>query len=239
MQQNGAAEPRDVVAALERAPRLPDGEEVRFHGYGVMELPLASGHVLGLRRFPASSIGPAYTSVWHRDPLGRWTFYADVAPELSCAHFFGAAISAAVVDRITVTWTGPRSFTVVVDRAGLAWAVHLRATASSRLLNATAGALPETLWRSGRALAALGAVAGRALDLGQLRLSGRTPNGHRFRVAPRRVWLVDASTALLHGETLGRPDGARPQSHPGDFWIPRRGVFAVGQAYFGEARSDE
>jgi hypothetical protein len=239
MQQNGAAEPRDVVAGLERAPRLPDGEELRFHGYGVMGLPLASGHVLALRRFPASSIGPAYTSVWHRDPLGRWTFYVDVAPELSCAHFFGAAITAAVVDRITVTWTGPRTFTVVVDRAGLAWAVHLRTSTWSRLLNSTAQAFPDTLWRSGRALAALGTVAGRALDLGQLRLSGQTPNGHRFRVAPRCVWLVEASTALLRGEPLGRPDGACPQSHLGDFWIPRRGVFAVGQAYFGGARSDE
>ena len=44
---------------------LPSGGEERFAGYGVMGLPFASGHVLAMRRFPASSIGPGYSSVWH------------------------------------------------------------------------------------------------------------------------------------------------------------------------------
>ena len=82
-------EPRDVAARLERAPRLPDGTGERFRGYGVVGLPLASGHVLALRRHTASSIGPAYTCVWLRDPDGRWTFYADAPPNVSCARFFG------------------------------------------------------------------------------------------------------------------------------------------------------
>jgi hypothetical protein len=34
----------------------------------LMGLPLASGHILAMRRFPASSVGPGYTSVWHRGP---------------------------------------------------------------------------------------------------------------------------------------------------------------------------
>lgn len=32
--------------------------------------------------FPASSIGPGYTSVWHRDPGGTWTFYSEASGEL-------------------------------------------------------------------------------------------------------------------------------------------------------------
>ena len=230
-----SSEPRDVVAALERAPRLPDGSELRFRGYGVVGPPLASGHVLALRRFPASSLGPGYTCVWHRDPGGRWTFHADVPPPASCAHFHGDGAAAATVDRITLTWTGSRSLTVVVEDARLAWAVHLRPTARCRLLSAAAAAVPDRLWRDERTLAAAAAVAGRALDLGRLSLSGRTPRGYHFRHAPQRVWLVDGSTALMDGHSLGPPDDdAATQSRLGDFWIPRRGVFAVGASFFDE-----
>jgi len=231
-------EPRELVAALERNPRLPAGTEDRFSVYGVMGLPFASGHVLALRRFPSSSVGPGYTSVWHRDPAGRWTFYADVARRLARARFFGPAIERAVVDAVRVAWTGARSFVVTVPSAGLAWAVHLGATPLSRLLNAAAGVLPQRAWRDGRALAALGVVASRAFDLGRLSLSGCVPNGQRFRATPRVVWSVDASSALLGGESLGPIDPQLSQSRLGDFWIPRRSVFVIGQVFF-EARGEE
>jgi hypothetical protein len=52
-------EPAQLVEDLERHPELPPGSEERFYGYAVMGLPFRSGHVLGLRRFPASSIRPA------------------------------------------------------------------------------------------------------------------------------------------------------------------------------------
>ncbi len=75
-----AETPRSQIERLESAPQLPDGADERFSGYGVMGLPFRSGHVLALRRFPASSIGPGYTSVWHRDPDGAWTFFATASP---------------------------------------------------------------------------------------------------------------------------------------------------------------
>lgn len=53
-----------LAAEAEDTDQLPPGDEERFAGYGVMGLPFASGHVLAMRRFPSSSIGPAYTSVW-------------------------------------------------------------------------------------------------------------------------------------------------------------------------------
>lgn len=54
---------------------LPGGDEERFSSWGVMGLPFRSGNILAFRRFPASSIGPGYSAVWHRDPtgLGCWT----------------------------------------------------------------------------------------------------------------------------------------------------------------------
>jgi hypothetical protein len=88
-------EPVDIVDDLERQAEIPPGAGERFLGYGIMGLPFRSGHVLGLRRFPASSIGPGYRSVWHRDPRGRWTFYQDQPAELACTRYFsrvGAAL---------------------------------------------------------------------------------------------------------------------------------------------------
>ena len=69
------AGPKELAERAERAALPPWADRERFAGYGVMGLPFASGHALGMRRFPASSVGPGYTSVWHRSPGGGWTFY--------------------------------------------------------------------------------------------------------------------------------------------------------------------
>jgi len=93
------AEPKELVDRLEQGAELPSGNEERFAGYGVMGVPFTSGDLLAMRRFPASSLGQGYTSVWHRDPQGRWTFYSDVPPQLACSRYFGSAISEAVMRR--------------------------------------------------------------------------------------------------------------------------------------------
>lgn len=85
---------------------IPDGSGDRFSGYAVIGLPFSSGHVLALRRIEASSFGPAYTSVWHRDPEGRWTFHQNVPPEQSCPRYFGAALSETTTGPIRINWTG-------------------------------------------------------------------------------------------------------------------------------------
>jgi hypothetical protein len=56
-------EPAEYAGEIERDATLPAGSGERFSGYGVMGLPFRSGHILALRRFPASSIGPGYRSV--------------------------------------------------------------------------------------------------------------------------------------------------------------------------------
>jgi hypothetical protein len=100
-------EPAEIVDALERAAELPPGSEERFSGYGVMGLPFRSGHVLGLRRFPASSIGPGYRSVWHRDPAGRWTFYQDQPAELACTRHSDPRSTRCARGPFTSTGRGP------------------------------------------------------------------------------------------------------------------------------------
>jgi hypothetical protein len=83
--------PQDAATAVADNPVLPAGDDERFVGLGVMELPFSSGHYLGLRQFPATSFSPAYASVWHRDPTSTWTFYTATPGELSCARYFSSA----------------------------------------------------------------------------------------------------------------------------------------------------
>jgi hypothetical protein len=73
-------DPKTIVQDIEQNGSVPAGIEGRFAGYAVIGLPFASGYVLSLRLFPASSVRPGYTSVWHRDPEGCWTLYSTVAP---------------------------------------------------------------------------------------------------------------------------------------------------------------
>src|SRR5215212_5575081 len=107
-------EPKQIAEWLEQRTELPGGEEEQFAGYAVMGVPFASGHVLALRHFPASSLGSGYTSVWHRDPDGRWVFCQDVPPEQGCSRYFGSALDGSLEGQIRIVWSGPREFTVSV-----------------------------------------------------------------------------------------------------------------------------
>lgn len=136
-------DPRAIIHGIERHASLPPGTEERFAGSAVIGLPFRSGHVLSLRRFPASSVGPGYTSVWHRDPAANWTFYQTVAPEQGCSRYFGREIERNVVAPIHVEWLGPAQFLVVVKDA-VTWEVTLTETVASRVINTAARLLPET-----------------------------------------------------------------------------------------------
>jgi hypothetical protein len=129
-------------------------------------------------------------------------------------------------------WTGPFSLVVVVPDAGLEWRLRLADTGAARALSRAAGRLPEAAWGSPGVLAGMGALAGRLLGAGRLGLRGRMPNGQWFRATPRRVWVVQGSRAVLAGSDLGPPGALSAQARLGDFRIPQRGLFAVGQAHF-------
>jgi hypothetical protein len=225
------AEPRALAELTEIDPEVPEGAEDRFRGYGVMGLPFASGHVLALRRFPASSLGYGYSSVWHRDPGGRWTFWSDVSPQTSCARFFGEAIDEAVRAPIAVRWTDSRVLRVTVGDGVLDWQVSLRSTPVTVVMNAAAGLLTDGMWRSPRVLYWLGVAARQLLGVGRVAFTGKVPNGQRFAVNPQRVWLVGESAASLRGRDLGVPGPLLSQARLADFAIPQRGMFALGRSF--------
>jgi hypothetical protein len=231
----GSRAPREAVAVLEAAPRLAAGAWDRFSGYGVLGVGFASGHILALRRVAASSIGPAFTTLWHRDPGGRWTFFVNIEPDLTCARYFGPAGRIIREDDIALSWHGPTSFSVRLAGPGIAWAVHLAPAPGARALAALRqlrNRLPESLRRYAVVERTMATAAGRLLHLDHRTLAGRTPSGHGFRLDTHRFWTVDASTARCRGEHLGPPVRVRTLTRVGDFVIPTWGVFTIGDAFF-------
>ena len=225
-------EPREYAERIERAPDLPRGDNERFQGYGVMGAPFASGHVLAMRRFTASSVGAGYASVWHRDPDGAWTFYADADPMHACTRYFGGGVQRAVECPIDVSWPAPRVLHISVASAGLMWEVELAPTVATRALNVMARLMPEPLWKDRRVLSMMAAVAGPALGAGRLGVQGRAPNGQLFIANPMVLWTIARDSAHIGATDLGAPGPLAVQARLGDFWIPQRGLFAVGRAFF-------
>jgi hypothetical protein len=227
------AEPKELVDRLEQGAELPSGNEERFAGYGVMGVPFTSGDLLAMRRFPASSLGQGYASVWHRDPQGRWTFYSDVPPQLACPRYFGSAVGEAVVREIGITWTSPRGLTISIEEdPGLDWRLSLAQTPATRLINAVGTVLPDALWRKEAVLKPMERAASLMLRAGRLGLTGQAPNRQRFIANPMLIWAIRSSTARIGDQDLGNVGPLPVQTRLADFWIPQRGIFAIGRAFF-------
>jgi hypothetical protein len=227
--------PSVEVAAIERHAGLPSGAGERFTGYGVMGLPFAYGHVLALRRFPASSIGPAYTSVWHRDPSGRWEFWQDQPDDQACSRYFGSALAGTHRAHIELDWTSESILKIAIAEADFSWEVTLVASAATRALNAVGTLVPRRAWRAPSLLEVMGPVAGKALGAGRLAMTGKAPSGHAFVVNPQQIWLIPKSSARLGDQHFGPPGPLGQQARLGDFWIPQRGVFVIGRAFFSDS----
>ncbi len=223
-------DPRTIIQEIEQIRSVPAGTEDRFAGYAVIGLPFASGHVLSLRRFPASSVGPGYTSVWHRNPDGYWTFYSTVAPEQGCSRYFGSEVEQNIVMPIQIEWRGPAQFLVLAGST-ITWEVTLAESRVSRAMNAVARLLPESSWRKPSVLRVMGAASRFVLGTGRINLTGRTPNGHEFIANPRQLWLVKSSRAIISGVDIGPPGPLVEQARLGDFLIPQKGMFAVVRAF--------
>ena len=226
------ATPRATAEALERLRPLTPGRGERFTGYGIMGLPFRGGDYLAFRRFVASSIGPAYYSLWHQDRDGRWTFYVDVEPGLSCPRYFSAALDRVEVTEIVVSWGSASELAISLPAARIEVSLRLATPPRARLMNSVLRLVPERAWESSRALALMSAVAGPVLGAGEVRLTGHTPNGQQFGVAPRQLWRIVAGAAVIHGRELG-PFGALPrQPRLADFVQPNAGIFAFGSVWF-------
>jgi hypothetical protein len=224
-------EPAYYARHREEKPELPEGKGERVSGYGVMGLPFQSGHVLGLRRWTASSVGQAFTSIWHRNPQGRWTFYESAPCEVACTRYFGAAVERHRVGAISLEWETPHRLRIRTADDVVDWMVEIECTLITRMMSAVGSALPSAMWRWSPVLRAMGHVAGWALGVGTVRLTGLTSNGQHFDANPLRIWYVTDSRAVVEGEALG-PIGALPeQAHMADFYFPQRGIFAMGRVF--------
>jgi hypothetical protein len=225
-------DPRSSAAAIEAHPELPPGNDERFAGYGVMAQPFASGHVLALRRFAATSVGPAYTAIWHRAPNGRWTFRITGEPFQCCNRYFGSAVDETIQDDIALAWSGPWQLTVTTADDALRWTMIMAATPITRALSATGGVIPAALWRQPIVPAMTGAMAGGLLRTEHMAMHGDVPNGQRFLVNPPQLWAVTGSQATLDGVDLGPTGPLQVQDHLEDFWLPQRGLFYSGTVQF-------
>jgi len=224
-------EPRDLIQRLEKNPQLPKGDGDILSVYGIESCPFASGDILCSRHVLASSFGPAYTAVWHRDPDGDWHFYQDVPPRQGCARFFGKALADITVLPIETQWNGPRRLRIVVP-GRIEWQMDLSSTLATHAMNLMGSLMPDTLWKNSTVLAAMAPVAGVALAAGKLRLAGQAPNSQRFIANPLLTWTVPSAKAIIDGRNPGAVQPLREQPRLGDFWIPRTGLFAIGRAFF-------
>jgi hypothetical protein len=229
--------PKDLASSLEGSRVVPEGGGERFAGYGILGLAFDSGHILAFRRMTASSLGLPYTTVWHRDPQGLWTLYGDVEPEQACPRYFGDALQWVEEEDVELSWEGDLEVSVRVPKVRLQWGVRLGRDAFTVGLSAGGRLLPGSLWERERVLRALERMGGRMLGVGNLTLAGTAPNGQRYWMAPRLLWRVVASVAVLDGEDLGSLGPLAEQARLGDLWIPNRGILAFGEVGFEHSAS--
>ena len=226
--RSSSSAPAEIVghAPIEPPRARPGRDDVA--GFAVIGLPFASGDLLCLRRFPATTFGPGYTSVWHRSSAGSWTVYTSVAPELSCPRFIGAAISKAVETPIDVAWTGPSALDVRVPAADLRWSMQLASTPVTRLMNIMMSLMPATLFRSNLVLSMMSLMSTLMLAAGRFRLRGHVPNRQWFQAGPRRLWMVPEARAAIAGRDLGAHAPLAEQASMGEVPFPQRGVLMMG-----------
>ena len=224
--------PQEAALATVRDAAPWPGTDERFVGYGVMGLPFRNGHYLALRHYVATTIGPGYRTVWHRDPGGAWSFYSGNEPEQSCPRYFADSPTTHTVHaNIDLDWVGPYELRVTIPDV-LDWRLEFASTPATATMSAIGRRLPVSAWRSQAFLKAMEHTARPLMRTGRIGLCGSVPNGQRFGLAPQRLWAVTASSARLHGSDLGDPGPLPRQDRLGDFWLPQRGLFAVGNAEF-------
>ncbi|HQZ11991.1 MAG TPA: hypothetical protein PK286_03820 [Devosia sp.] len=226
---SGPAAIADQISSISLRPR-PGRDDVG--GYAIVGQPFESGDILCLRRFPVSTFGPGYVSVWHRSADGEWTIYTTVSPELSCPRFIAAAVSRVVQTNIAADWAGPSDLTVEVPESALRWLMRVSSTPATKMMNAIMSVMPSALFRSDPVLSAMSAMSTAMLGAGDLRLRGHMPNRQWFQAGPRQVWVVSQASATIGGRDLGGAAPLKTQALLGEVPMPQRGLLMAGAFSF-------
>ena len=226
----------ELASELERIePRVgtfpwPDYEYAR--GYGVFAMPTSEGHVLGLRVMPENDFAP-YVTVWHKAPKDdgwNWSIFVDGPRfDTACPRYYGPATRQVRHARIGLEWTGSMALRVEMDDPRLVWTISLTETPLLKAMNRVSAPLPLWTWRPRALLRARGLMAGRLLSTGDIRLSGLMTSGHFGVLMPQRIYFITASKAVLDGQDLGEPVRTARNPRIGEFPLPARPTFAVGQ----------
>jgi class 3 adenylate cyclase len=220
--------------AVPSRPRNVRGDIEWMLGYGVWSMQFESGDLFALRCFPSAGLG-GFTSLWHQAPDLSWRMYvASDTPDAACPRYFGSAVISAEPAEIETAWETERDLRIRVHRRhmlDLDWHVRLRSSWRTRILNTISRTLPEGAWHWPVLPRVMGSAVTRFLDLGDMRLTGQTPNGQRFWLNPRKVFLVDQSSARLDGRDLGPMAVPQRVVWLADYALPKRPLFAVGDAY--------
>ena len=225
-------DPHSSALVLERRRPPLRGRREQFLGYGITGIAFTSGHIVALRRFTASSIGPPYTTIWVRDPHGRWVFHTNVEPRRSCPRYFGPLLHAARVDDIEVTWIGSSELYLAARDARLRLAIRFTADLRTRVMSSLMRVAPEGIWHDDAMTRRMGAAGGRLLRVGAIRLAGRAPSGHRYHIRPTGVWRVESAAGVFGGRDIGDPVPLEHALTLGDMTIPRRSLFMTGTVSF-------
>jgi hypothetical protein len=158
--------------------------------------------VLALRVFPHNPFAP-YRTVWHRDPGGGRSIYAD-APRLdiACLRYYGPACDRVAPARIELAWTTPGSFRVTVEKPAVEWIVSVARSPILAMLNPLSAVLPLATWRPRLLVQARERLA-RTLGVEGLELSETMPSGHHGLLAAcspsvRRIRDPEEHARLRH-----------------------------------------
>ena len=189
--------PAQCAQAVEDRPVLPPGDGERVSGYGVMGLPFASGHALGLRRWTASSVGDRFTSIWHRDPSGRWTFYESTASEVACTRYFGADVERVQEGPIDLAWEASNRVRVRTADGAVDWHIAIGANTATRMMSAMGSIVP---------LVGLAVRAGAQSHGSDGRTSAQRREGaaHRHHIKPPALRCEPPAHLVRHREPRGR-----------------------------------
>ncbi|MGE0600913.1 MAG: hypothetical protein AB7J35_16660 [Dehalococcoidia bacterium] len=224
--------PQTFPSNLEHQPG-PTGAE-SFDGFAILGVSFRSGHTLAFRSFAHSSVGPAFSSVWMREPGGDWRIFSTAPAGVSDADYWRPALFDQV--EIHEEWLDPWTLRVAIPAIRMEWTTEFAESRLSNFVSAVISRMPAFFVRSAPGSGLISRVAGRVLNSGKLRLRGIAPNGQRFMARPGAVWHVQGSEAQIGDFHLGDPVTPRSQHRLADFWIPVRPIAMAGSLEFRRVR---